>query len=304
MAKEQAKKQETLAGQAISNKQRAEKGKEQEVKEEVKKASKVEEVSKKEADKAETKKAKTEDKPKKATKNKLKKSEKKHSRRYREVVGLIEKDKEYKIDEAIELAKKVSISKFDGSLEIHIRLGVDLKSPEQMVRGATVLPNGTGKTQKVVVIANPDKEKEAKEAGADFVGSQDIVEKISKGWTDFDVLIATPDMMGALGKLGKILGPKGLMPNPKTGTVTMNIGSTVKAAKTGRVEFRMDKTGIIHQGVGKLSFDSEKLIENIKSYFDAILKAKPTTSKGQFVKSVSLSPTMGPGIKVDPNSLK
>ncbi|KKQ94683.1 MAG: 50S ribosomal protein L1 [candidate division CPR2 bacterium GW2011_GWC1_39_9] len=300
MAEEQAKKQETK-----SNKQKAEKGKEQEVKKEVKKASKVVEVSKKETVvKAETKKAKTEDKPKKAAKNKLKRSEKKHSRKYREVLNLIEKDKEYKIDEAIELAKKVSISKFDGSLEIHIRLGVNLKSPEQMVRGATVLPNGTGKTQKVVVIASPDKEKEAKEAGADVVGSQDIVEKISKGWTDFDVLIATPDMMGALGKLGKILGPKGLMPNPKTGTVTMNVGSTVKQAKTGRVEFKMDKTGIIHQGVGKLSFDNEKLVQNIKSYFEAILKAKPTTSKGQFVKSISLSPTMGPGIKVDSSSLK
>ncbi|HBG81717.1 TPA: 50S ribosomal protein L1 [candidate division CPR2 bacterium] len=260
-----------------------------------------EKAKKEESVKKETKASKTEAKTKK---NKLKKSEKKFSKKYREVAELVEAGKEYPITEAVALVKKVSTSKFDGSLEIHIRLGVDLKSPEQMVRGATVLPNGTGKVQKVVVVASPDKEKEAKEAGADVVGGQDIVEKITKGWTDFDVLIATPDMMGALGKVGKILGPKGLMPNPKTGTVTMNVASTVKQAKAGRVEYRMDKTGIIHQGIGKLSFDDAKLVENANHFFDAIQKAKPSTAKGQFIKSVSVAPTMGPGIKVEINSLR
>lgn len=263
-------------------------------------------VKKEESIKAKTKIAKItkEDKKDKPKKNKLKKSEKKFSKKYREIVSMVDRTMEYSIEEVVALAKKVSTSKFDGSLEIHIRLGVDLKSPEQMVRGATVLPNGTGKTQKVVVVAGPEKEKEALTAGADVVGGLDIVEKITKGWTDFDVLIATPDMMGALGKIGKILGPKGLMPNPKTGTVTINIASTVKQAKSGRVEYRMDKAGIIHQGIGKLSFDDNKLIENAKSYFEAILKAKPATSKGQYIKSVSVAPTMGPGMKVTLSSLK
>lgn len=270
---------------------------------EPKKAEKKAEEPKKTTKKAEPKKGpvKAETKTKK---NKLKKSEKKFSKKYRAVASMVEKDKEYPISEAVELAKKVSTSKFDGSLEMHIRLGVDLKSPEQMVRGATVLPNGTGKTQKVVVVASPDKEKEAKEAGADVVGGQDVVDKITKGWTDFDVLVATPDMMGALGKVGKILGPKGLMPNPKTGTVTMNVASVVKQAKAGRVEYRMDKTGIVHQGIGKLSFDDKKLAENAKAFLDAIQKAKPATAKGQFIKAVSVAPTMGPGVRVELSSLK
>jgi large subunit ribosomal protein L1 len=246
------------------------------------------------------------DKPKKTkvAKTKLKKSEKKFSKKYREVMALVDKSKQYNIEEAVALVKKVSTSKFDGSLEIHVRLGVDLKSPEQAVRGAMVLPNGTGKTLKVVVVTGPEKEKEAKEAGADLVGGQDVVDKIAKGWTDFDVLIANPNMMGALGKLGKILGPKGLMPNPKTGTVTMNIGAVVKQAKSGRVEYKMDKTGIVHQGIGKLSFDDKKLVENVIAFFDALVKAKPASSKGQYIKAVSVAPTMGPGVKVDVNSLK
>jgi len=240
----------------------------------------------------------------KAVKTNLKKSEKKFSKKYREVVKLIDRSKQYTIEEAVALVKKVSISKFDGSLEIHIRTEIDLKSPEQLVRGAMVLPHGTGKIPKVVVVTGPEREKEAKDAGADVVGGQDVVEKIAKGWTDFDVLIANPNMMGILGKLGKILGPKGLMPNPKTGTVTMNIGVVVKQAKSGRVEYKMDKTSIFHQGIGKLSFDNKKLVENAIAFFDAIVKTKPAASKGAYVKAVSVAPTMGPGISVDINSLK
>jgi large subunit ribosomal protein L1 len=259
-------------------------------------------MAEKKAKKEETKAAAP--KKAKAEKTKLKKSEKKFSKKYREVAGLVDKNMQYTIQDAVTLVKKVSTSKFDGSLEIHIRLGVDLKSPEQLVRGAMVLPNGTGKVPKVVVVTGPEKEKEAKEAGADVVGGQDVVDKIAKGWTDFDVLIANPNMMGALGKLGKILGPKGLMPNPKTGTVTMNIGAVVKQAKSGRVEFKMDKTGIIHQGIGKLSFEDKKLVENAIAFFDAIAKAKPASSKGTYIKAVSVAPTMGPGMSVDISSLR
>jgi large subunit ribosomal protein L1 len=208
--------------------------------------------------------------------------------------------REYQLEEAVPLLKKIKFAKFDETVEVHMRLGVDPKHADQMVRGTVVMPNGLGKSKKVLVIAGGDKQKEATDAGADFVGGEDMVNKIqSEGWTDFDAMIATPDMMRSVGKLGKILGPRGLMPNPKTGTVTQNVAQAVKEVKAGKVEFRVDKTGIIHAPVGKISFEADKLIENAASLISAVIKAKPAVAKGKYVRSATLCSTMSPGVAID-----
>jgi len=208
--------------------------------------------------------------------------------------------KEYQLEDAVPLLKKIKFAKFDETVEIHMRLGVDPKHADQMVRGTVVMPNGLGKSKKVLVIAGGDKQREATEAGADFVGGEDMVNKIqSEGWTDFDAVIATPDMMRSVGKLGKVLGPRGLMPNPKTGTVTVEVSKAIKEIKAGKVEFRVDKTGIIHSPVGKLSFSKDKLIENASSLIQAVLKAKPSAAKGKYVKTATVCSTMSPGVSLD-----
>jgi len=208
--------------------------------------------------------------------------------------------REYQLEEAVPLLQKIKFAKFDETVELHMRLGVDPKHADQMVRGTVVMPNGLGKSKKVLVIAGGDKQREAMEAGADLVGGDDMVNKIQQeSWTDFDAVIATPDMMRSVGKLGKILGPRGLMPNPKTGTVTMEVARAVKEIKAGKVEFRVDKTGIIHAPVGKVSFASDKLVENASSLITAVIKAKPAVAKGKYVKSTTICSTMGPGIAVD-----
>jgi len=208
--------------------------------------------------------------------------------------------REYQLEEAIPLLKKIKFAKFDETVEVHMRLGVDPKHADQMVRGTVVMPNGLGKSKKVLVIAGGDKQKEAEEAGADFVGGENMVNKIqSESWTDFDAVIATPDMMRSVGKLGKILGPRGLMPNPKTGTVTMEVARAIKEVKAGKVEFRVDKTGIIHAPVGKISFESDKLFENVASLITAVIKAKPAVAKGKYVKSATICATMSPGVAID-----
>ena len=206
----------------------------------------------------------------------------------------------YSMDEAVPLVKKVKFAKFDETVELHVRLGVDPKHADQMVRGTIVLPNGLGKSKKVLVIASGDKLKEAEAAGADFVGGEDMVTRIqTQNWTDFDAVIATPDMMRSVGRLGKVLGPRGLMPNPKTGTVTNDVAGAVKEVKAGKVEFRVDKTGVIHVPVGKVSFSAEKLAENANSLLGAVVKAKPAAAKGKYVKSVTMCSTMGPGVLLD-----
>jgi len=206
----------------------------------------------------------------------------------------------YNLSEAVPLVQKIKFAKFDETVELHLRLGVDPKHADQMVRGTIVLPNGLGKSKKVLVIASGDKQREAQEAGADFVGGEDMVTKIqTESWTDFDALIATPDMMRSVGKLGKILGPRGLMPNPKTGTVTQDITNAVREVKAGKVEFRVDKTGVIHVPVGKVSFETGKLLENASSLIQAVIKAKPAAAKGKYVKSVTICSTMGPGVHLD-----
>ncbi|OGS23037.1 MAG: 50S ribosomal protein L1 [Elusimicrobia bacterium RIFOXYB2_FULL_50_12] len=221
------------------------------------------------------------------------------SKRLAETSKLVDKAKLYVLDEAISLAKQTAKAKFDETIEIHIRLGIDPKQSDQTIRGTVTLPNGIGKSRKVAVIARGEKIKEAEASGADVAGAEDLVEKISKGWLDFDVLVATPDTMKDLSKLGKVLGPKGLMPNPKSGTVTFEVGRTVKELKLGRVEFKNDSYGIIHCPIGKASFTPEKLVQNAKSLLEAVLKAKPSSAKGQYFKSISLSSTMGPGIRLD-----
>jgi large subunit ribosomal protein L1 len=206
----------------------------------------------------------------------------------------------YALEEAVPLMKKVKFAKFDETVELHMRLGVDPKHADQMVRGTVVLPNGLGKSKKVLVIASGDKQREATEAGADIVGGDDMVAKIqTENWTDFDAVIATPDMMRSVGKLGKVLGPRGLMPNPKTGTVTVDVANAVKEIKAGKVEFRVDKTGVIHVPFGKVSFSAEKLTENASTLLQAVVKAKPSAAKGKYVKSVTICSTMGPGVSVD-----
>src|SRR3954447_21130459 len=208
--------------------------------------------------------------------------------------------KEYQLEEAIPLLQKIKFAKFDETVEVHMRLGVDPKHADQMVRGTVVMPNGLGKSKKVLVIAGADRQKEAEEAGADIVGGDEIVNRIqSEGWTDFDAVIATPDMMRSVGKLGKVLGPRGLMPNPKTGTVTTDVAKAIQEIKAGKVEFRVDKTGIIHAPVGKMSFSADKLIENASTLITAVIKAKPTVAKGKYVKSTTLCSTMSPGVAVD-----
>ncbi|HEU0141913.1 MAG TPA: 50S ribosomal protein L1 [Bryobacteraceae bacterium] len=206
----------------------------------------------------------------------------------------------YALEEAIPLVQKVKFTKFDETVEVHMRLGVDPKHADQMVRGTVVLPNGLGKEKRVLVIASGEKIKDAEEAGADFVGGEDMVQKIqSEGWTDFDAVIATPDMMRSVGKLGKILGPRGLMPNPKTGTVTPDVAKAIKEVKAGKVEFRVDKTGVIHAPVGRVSFESDKLLENASTLIQAVVRAKPPAAKGKYVRSVTICSTMGPGVPLD-----
>lgn len=223
----------------------------------------------------------------------------KTSKNYRKSVELIEKDHLYSAVEACSLAKKTATTKFDSTIRASFKLNVDPRHADQQIRGAMVLPNGTGKTQKVLVITQGAKEEEAKNAGADFVGGKDMLEDIKKGWFDFDVIVATPDMMGELGKLGKVLGPKGLMPNPKTGTVTTNVAAAIEEIKKGKVEYRVDKEGNINVIIGKASFTDEALAENFKSLYNVIFKARPAAVKGQYIKSVTLSSTMGPGIRVE-----
>src|SRR3954452_24493153 len=211
--------------------------------------------------------------------------------------------REYQLEEAVPLLQKIKFAKFDETVELHMRLGVDPKNADQMVRGTLVLPHGLGKSKKVLVIASGDKIREAQEAGADFVGGEDMVAKIqSEGWTDYDAVIATPDMMRSVGKLGKVLGPRGLMPNPKTGTVTQDVAGAIRETKAGKIEFRVDKTGVIHAPVGKVSFDTPKLLANAQSLLAAVVKAKPAAAKGKYVKSVSICSTMGPGIALDVSS--
>src|ERR1051326_640339 len=208
--------------------------------------------------------------------------------------------REYQLEEAVPLLQKIKFAKFDETVELHMRLGVDPKHADQMVRGTVVMPNGLGRSKKVLVIAGGDKQKEAEEAGADFIGGENMVNKIqSESWTDFDAVIATPDMMRSVGKLGKILGPRGLMPNPKTGTVTVDVSKAVKEVKAGKVEFRVDKTGIIHAPGGKVSFSTDKLVENAASLISAVIKAKPAVSKGKYVRSATVCSTMGPGVHID-----
>jgi len=228
----------------------------------------------------------------------------KRSKKYRTAHEKVVANKEYPLGEAIKLAKEVAYAGFDETLEIAMRLGVDPKYADQMIRGTLVLPHGTGKSVKVAVIASGEKQKEAETAGADAVGGEDMIEKIQGGWLDFDALISTPDMMRHVGKLGRVLGPRGLMPNPKTGTVTFDVENAVKEVKAGRIEYKVDKTGIVHNAVGRKSFEENQLMDNATAYIQTIIKAKPATSKGRYVKSVYISTTMGPGIKVDPGSVE
>ena len=210
----------------------------------------------------------------------------------------------HSVEEAVPLIQKVKYSKFDETVEMSIRLGVDPKHADQMVRGTVVLPHGLGKSKSVLVIANADKQREAREAGADEVGGEEIVDKILGGWTAFDAVVATPDMMRAVGKLGKVLGPRGLMPNPKTGTVTPNVAQAVKEIKAGKVEFRVDKTGIVHAPVGKISFSAQNLVDNATALIDSIVRAKPAAAKGKYLKSITVSSTMGPGVKIDESGVE
>ncbi|MBB5325800.1 large subunit ribosomal protein L1 [Anoxybacillus tepidamans] len=226
----------------------------------------------------------------------------KRGKKYVEAAKLVDRFKAYSVTEAIELVKKTSIAKFDATVEVAFRLGVDPKKADQQIRGAVVLPHGTGKVQRVLVFAKGEKAKEAEVAGADYVGDTDYINKIQQGWFDFDVIVATPDMMGEVGKLGRVLGPKGLMPNPKTGTVTFDVARAVKEIKAGKVEYRVDKAGNIHVPIGKISFDNEKLVDNFTTIYETILKVKPAAAKGTYVKNVTVTSTMGPGIKVDPST--
>lgn len=228
----------------------------------------------------------------------------KQGKNYLESVKLIDRDTLYTPSEAIDLTLKTAKAKFDETIELHVRLGVDPRHADQQVRGAVVLPHGTGKTVRVLVFAKGDKVKEAEVAGADYVGAEEFIDKIQKeNWFDFDVVVATPDMMGLVGKLGRVLGPKGLMPNPKSGTVTFDVARAIADIKAGKVEYRVDKTAIIHVPIGKKSFDAAKLADNFSALMEAVIKAKPAAAKGQYVKSVSISSTMGPGVKINPSKV-
>ncbi|MBT0666649.1 50S ribosomal protein L1 [Geobacter pelophilus] len=221
------------------------------------------------------------------------------AKKHKTALAAVDRSKSYLLKEGVELLKNTSYAKFDETVDLAVRLGVDPRHADQMVRGAVVLPNGLGKTVRVLVFAKGEKEKEARDAGADYVGAEDLVAKIQEGWFDFDTAIATPDMMGVVGKIGKLLGPRGLMPNPKVGTVTFDLARAVNESKSGKVEFRVEKAGIIHAPVGKVSFDAVKLQENILALLDALMKAKPSAAKGTYVKKISLSTTMGPGLRID-----
>ena len=223
----------------------------------------------------------------------------KKSKKMQEALKKVDATKAYSVEEAVALAKETNIAKFDATVEVAYKLNVDPKKADQQIRGAVVLPNGTGKTQTVLVFAKGDKAKEAEAAGADFVGDDDMVQKIQGGWFDFDVVVATPDMMATVGKLGRVLGPKGLMPNPKTGTVTMDVTKAVNEVKAGKVTYRVDKAGHIHVPIGKVSFEDDKLIENFKTIHETLLKAKPSAAKGQYMKNISVTTTFGPGIHVE-----
>ncbi|HOA42054.1 MAG TPA: 50S ribosomal protein L1 [Bacillota bacterium] len=223
---------------------------------------------------------------------------------YRESAKLVDKTTLYEVNEAIDLVLQTAKAKFDETVEVHIKLGVDGRHADQQVRGAIVLPHGTGKTKKVLVFAKGDKAKEAEEAGADYVGAEEMAQKIqTENWFDFDVVVATPDMMGVVGRLGRILGPKGLMPNPKSGTVTMDIARAIQEIKAGKVEYRLDKTNIIHTPIGKASFGKEKLVDNFNALLEAVVKAKPAAAKGQYLRSVTVASTMGPGVKINPQKI-
>nr|WGE00484.1 50S ribosomal protein L1 [Bacillus velezensis] len=223
----------------------------------------------------------------------------KKGKKYVEAAKLVDRAKAYDVAEAVALTKKTNTAKFDATVEVAFRLGVDPRKNDQQIRGAVVLPNGTGKTQRVLVFAKGEKAKEAEAAGADYVGDSDYIAKIQQGWFEFDVIVATPDMMGEVGKIGRVLGPKGLMPNPKTGTVTFEVEKAIGEIKAGKVEYRVDKAGNIHVPIGKVSFEDEKLVENFTTMYDTILKAKPVAAKGVYVKNVAVTSTMGPGVKVD-----
>ena len=223
----------------------------------------------------------------------------KKGKKLQDAVKLIDRATFYSVEEAVALAQKTSTVNFDATVEVAFKLGIDTRKNDQQIRGAVVLPHGTGKTQKVLVFAKGEKAKEAQAAGADYVGDADMVAKIQQGWFDFDVIVATPDMMGEVGKLGRVLGPKGLMPNPKTGTVTFDVTKAIEEIKAGKVEYRAEKAGIIHAPIGKVSFDTQKLVENFLAVFDVVQKAKPAAAKGTYMKSVNVTTTMGPAIKVD-----
>lgn len=223
----------------------------------------------------------------------------KNGKKYQDALKTINRDTFYEANEAIALVKKTATAKFDETIELAVKLNLDPRHADQQIRGAVVLPHGTGKSQSVLVFAKGDKIKEAEEAGADFVGGDDLVAKIQAGWFDFDVAVATPDMMGTVGKLGRLLGPKGLMPNPKTGTVTMDVARAVNEIKAGKIEYRLDKAAIIHAPIGKASFEEEKLFENYYTLVDTLVKAKPAAAKGQYIKSITVAATMGPGVKIN-----
>lgn len=227
----------------------------------------------------------------------------KRGKKITEASKLIDSTKAYNVKEAVELAKKTSTVNFDATVEVAFRLGIDTRKNDQQIRGAVVLPNGTGKTQRVLVFAKGEKLKEAEAAGADYVGDVDYINKIQQGWFEFDVIVATPDMMGEVGKIGRVLGPKGLMPNPRTGTVTFDVAKAVEEIKAGKVEYRADKAGIIHAPIGKVSFEDDKLVENFLTVFETVQKAKPASAKGTYMKSVNLTTTMGPAVKIDSSSV-
>lgn len=227
----------------------------------------------------------------------------KHGKKYTDGAKLIDRANLYTSKEALDLVEKTAKAKFDETVEVHVRLGVDSRHADQQVRGAVVLPNGTGKDVKVAVFAKGDLAKAAQDAGADFVGDMDLMQKIQGGWMEFDVCIASPDMMGVVGRLGKVLGPRGLMPSPKAGTVTMDVAKAVQEAKAGKIEYRLDKSNIIHCPIGKVSFGTEKLLENFNALLDAIIKAKPEAAKGQYIKSCAVASTMGPGVRINPSKV-